>query len=263
MISFMKNAAENKLLNIVRRRQLSLAARQDAAHSVYQHMLTNSRLCKNGNFKEICNSDLGLLFHVTDEQYFDGHVGRLCEQKASRPLSFRLSTRMTTSGGMTTMQTLKQRHSRSVEFEIAIATTPLFATFQDETTALVSGLACKDRLEALQRIMEHEMVHLIEMLIWNDSNRSANPFKTIVNRFFGHTESNHQLMTPRDIARKRLGISPGDAVTFKIEGRQLKGHVNRITKRATILVADPRGKLYDDGQKYHKYYVPLQNLKRA
>jgi hypothetical protein len=226
-------------------------------------MLTNSRFVRRGNFKDICSSDLGLLFQITDEYFFDGEVARLCEQQAERPLTFRLSTRMTSAGGMTTMQTSNHRRNPTTEFEIAIATTPLFATFGDEPTAVVSGVVCRDRLEALQRIMEHEMVHLIEMMLWKDSNCSAKPFKNIVMRFFGHTESNHQLLTPRDLARKRLGISPGDQVTFTIEGQQFKGHVNRITKRATILVPTPRGTLYDDGRKYQKYYVPLYRLERA
>ena len=204
-----------------------------------------------------------MLFQITDEHFFDGEAGRLCERQADRPLTFRLSTRMTSAGGMTTMQTSNDRKRPTTEFEIAIATTPLFATFRDEPTAVVSGIVCGDRLEALQRIMEHEMVHLIEMMLWNDSNCAAKPFKRIVNRFFGHTESNHQLLTPRDLAKKRLGILPGDQVTFALQGRTLKGHVNRITKRATILVRNPQGTLYDDGHKYQKYYVPLNHLKRA
>lgn len=260
-----KYSSKENLLRIVRERQVPRADRTHSTGLIYQHMLTNSRSIRTGNFQEISNSDLGLLFQITDEHFFDGEVSRLCEERASRPLSFRLSTRMTTSGGMTTMNQSGHRRSRlrSTEFEIAIATTPLFGTFNQQSTAIVSGIKCHDRLAALQRIMEHEMVHLIEMLLWNDSSCSANPFKKIVRRFFGHTESNHQLLTPRDLARQRLGISPGDKVIFSVDGQQVKGHVNRITKRATILVAHPKGELYSDGCKYRKFYVPLQHLRRA
>lgn len=256
-------AAAQKLLRIVHQRKLTPAARTASLDSIYQHMLTNSRCVRTGNFQDVCSSDLGLLFQITDEYFFDGEVGKVCERQADRPLAFRLSTRMTSAGGMTTMQTSHHRRNPKKEFEIAIATTPLFATFRDEPAAIVSGVECRDRLQALQRIMEHEMVHLIEMLLWNDSNCSANPFKQIVNRFFGHTESNHQLLTPRDLARKRLGISPGDQVTFLNGGQRLEGRVNRITKRATILVRHAKGTLYDDGHKYQKYYVPIHQLKRA
>lgn len=257
-----QSPTKTKLKKIVQDRQFSTIARKQIQNSISQYMLTNSRSIGAGNFTEISGSDLGLLFHVIDEHFFEGSVNRLCEQQANRPLSFRLSTRMTSAGGMTTMQTSRDRPPK-IEFEIAIATTPLFATFKDDPTAVVSGIVCHNRLQALQRIMEHEMIHLVEMLLWNNSNCAAKPFKRIVKRFFGHTESNHQLLTPRDIARKRLGISRGDLVTFSMEGRKLTGHVNRITKRATVLVANSKGALYDDGHKYMKYYVPLNRLKRA
>jgi hypothetical protein len=231
--------------------------------SIYKHVLTNSKSIRGGNFKSISSEDLGMLFQVTDEHFFEGTVGRICERRACKPLSFRLSTRMTNSGGMTTMQSFKRGRNAPVQFEIAIATTPLFSSFRNDSNAVVSGVRCSDRLQALQRIMEHEMVHLVEMLLWNDSNCAAGQFKGIVSRLFGHTESNHQLLTPSDLARRQLGISAGDLVIFNHEGRRLKGHVNRITKRATVLVAHPKGILYDDGNKYQKFYVPLNRLKRA
>jgi len=252
-----------ELLKTVKQRKIAPNQRIELQASIANYVLTNAYSIKSPNFREISSADLGLLFQITDEHFFDGLVGQYCEQKADRPLKFRLSTRMTSAGGMTTMQTSYDRRKPSTEFEIAIATTPLFATFKDEPTAVVSGLKCNNRLEALQRIMEHEMTHLVEMLLWDDSNCSAAPFKRIVRRFFGHTESNHQLLTPTDVARKRLGIAQGDKVTFSIEGRQLTGHVNRITKRATVLVANPNGTMYCDGRKYQKYYVPINRLKRA
>ena len=51
-------------------------------------------------------------------------------------------------------------------FEIAIGTTPLFHTFRENQPSFVGGRKCHNRLDALQRIMEHEMIHLTEMLIW-------------------------------------------------------------------------------------------------
>ena len=258
-----ESPTKTKLKRIVENRQFPRTHRERIQSSISKYMLTNSNSISSGNFSKISGSDLGLLFHVTDEYFFDGSINRLCEQQADRPLSFRLSTRMTSAGGMTTMQTSHHRRKPKHEFEIAIATTPLFATFKDEPTAIVSGLECRNRLQALQRIMEHEMIHLVEMLLWNDSNCAAKPFKRIVRRFFGHTESNHQLLTPRDLARKRLGISQGDLVSFSSQGKNLTGHVNRIAKRATVLVASDKGSMYDDGRKYVKYYVPLSRLKRA
>jgi hypothetical protein len=50
-------------------------------------------------------------------------------------------------------------------------------------------------------------------------------------------------------------------VTFLFEGRPLTGRVNRLTKRATVLVEDPEGERFSDGRRYRKYYVPILHLK--
>ncbi len=226
---------------------------------VHEFILRNSDSIRKPNFEFVSNTDLGLLFQVIDEQFFRGKLGQTCETTA-RPLRFRLSRRMTTSGGMTTMQ---QVAHNSRDFEIAIATTPLFQSFQGNESRKVGGRTCHNRLEALQRIMEHEMIHLAEMLVWDDSNCSGQRFKAISHRFFGHTESNHQLLTPRDVAKTKYKIHTGDQVAFNVNGRTMRGLVNRITKRATVLVVDKRGTLYTDGRRYLKFYVPVSQLEKV
>jgi len=49
-------------------------------------------------------------------------------------------------------------------------------------------------------------------------------------------------------------------VSFVFEGTRLQGRVNRVTKRATVLVEDAAGQRYSDGRSYRKYYVPLAAL---
>jgi len=252
--------AANRLLSIVTGQQLNDGERANMRSAVFHHVLRNSAHISNVNFSSLSSEDLGTVFHAIDEHYFDGLVGSVCENVSVKPLAFRLSTRMTSSGGMTTRHKTRGRDP-DVEFEIAVATTPLFGTFKIDSSAKVGGLICNNRLEALQRIMEHEMIHLIEMLLWDRSSCATNPFREIVRRFFGHLESNHQLLTPRDIARKKLGISIGASVEFDFEGKRLTGTVNRISKRATILVTSPNGTRYTDGKHYHKYYVPLNRLR--
>lgn len=259
-----RNFAERKALaEIIRQPACSDSERQMRCGMVYDHVLGNSHCIEEPDFQTVSPADLGLLFQVTDELFFNGLVGKLCERAAARPLTFRLSTRMTSTGGMTTMQRSAGAIDRRFEFEIAIATTPLFETFKGTSKASVGGVQCNDRLQALQRIMEHEMVHLIELLLTNDSNCSATPFKRIVRNFFGHTQSKHQLLTPSDTAKARLGITPGDKVQFDLGGKTLDGFLQRVTKRATVLVPDRKGVQYDDGRRYSKFYVPLKSLRRA
>ena len=41
------------------------------------------------------------------------------------------------------------------------------------------------------------------------------------------------------------------------------GRVNRLTKRATVLVEDPEGERFSDGRSYRRYYVPILQLRSA
>jgi hypothetical protein len=51
-------------------------------------------------------------------------------------------------------------------------------------------------------------------------------------------------------------------VRFRLDGRHYTGRVNRITKRATVLVEDRSGERYSDGKRYAKFYVPLEMLEK-
>jgi hypothetical protein len=123
----------------------------------------------------------------------------------------------------------------------------------------VCGLECENRLEALQRIFEHEMVHLIEQLCWQTSDCAAARFQDIAAKLFLHRAHTHDLITRRERALVS-GIRIGSPVTFDFEGRRLMGRVNRITKRATVLVEDSEGVKYSDGLRYRTYYVPIACL---
>ena len=123
----------------------------------------------------------------------------------------------------------------------------------------VCGLDCENRLEALQRIFEHEVVHLAEQLCWENSDCAATRFQDIAKRFFLHRAHTHNLVTRRERAALS-GIGLGSRVAFLFEGRRLTGRVNRITKRATVLVEDTEGQKYSDGLRYKTYYVPIVHL---
>lgn len=228
---------------------------------VTRKLLDESEILKNSSFKRIATNDLQLLFRLIDEEYFEGQCAKTIHDSKTE-LTFRLSKRMTSCGGTTTMETIRQKNQELKKFEIAVATTLLFDTFRIQRSAKVGGVNCRSPLDALTRIMEHEMVHLIELLLWNDSNCSAKRFQQISWRRFGHLESNHQLLTPSDVAKTTFGIRAGDYVSFRFDGANHVGWVNRITKRATVLVNHPKGTLYNDGERYLKFYVPVSQLKK-
>jgi hypothetical protein len=108
--------------------------------------------------------------------------------------------------------------------------------------------------------MEHELVHLVEMLLWGNSTCAKPRFHSITLRLFGHTENRHKLITPKERAIVKYDIQPGMAVRFRFDGVEHQGIVNRINKRATVLVEDRSGQRYSDGRHYAKFYVPVQLL---
>ena len=142
-----------------------------------------------------------------------------------------------------------------------MATSILFDGFLGgDPEVTVCGLPCSDRLGALQRLFENELVHLAEWLCWDESHCRRKRFQGIPARLFDHRAHTHQLVTRSERALK-LGFGIGTLVSFLYRGRRLQGQVNRTTKHATVLIGDPKGELWSDGHRYVRHYVPLRELR--
>lgn len=202
------------------------------------------------------------MYRACDELFFENRLSPFFESREAR-LRFRFSKRMTRTGGQTTYRKLLEKKGAVQDFEIAISATLLFNTDFESGIVLVAGVPVENRLDALQRILEHELVHLSEMIVWDKSSCAQRRFRTIAGNLFGHRESNHQLVTPAESARRSHNLDIGDPVEFLFEGKRLRGFVNRINRRATVLVPDAKGEPFADGTRYRRYYVPtLQLYKR-
>ena len=237
--------------------QLTAEQRRTYLNTIQRELLERSRFIDDRNFSHFDPQDLQVLFELYDSMFFSG----LCRKLLARtPLNFRISSRMTSAGGTTKRYRNHLCPERNY-YEIAVSAPLLLQSFQDvERTIFVTGLPCPDRLEALQRVFEHELVHLVELLIWNGSKCSQPRFQQISSRLFGHTDHRHQLVTMQEQAFQRHGIRKGMQVRFRFQTEEMVGVVNRITKRATVLVLDPEGERYSDGKRYVRYYVPIQKL---
>lgn len=244
------------LLHIVESTTLNAETISARTAQIHAAVLSKSKFIDGPNFTRIHSADLELLFAEYDSRFFDGQIK---DTLGTIPLYFRLSKRMTSSGGKTAYYADK---SGRRWYEIGVATAVLFECFREEDHRPISasGIVCRERLDALQRVMEHELVHLIEMLLWGKSSCLQPRFHSITLRFFGHTTNKHLLITPREKALVTFGIRPGMMVRFRFEGVERTGIVNRISRRATVLVEDPAGQRYSNGKHYTKFYVPVQLL---
>jgi len=226
---------------------------------VREAILDRSTYIREPQFARINTRDLVIAFERYDALFFGMAIWTVL---GDRPLTFRLSTRATSRGG--SLHTFRPRQAtpavRPESFEMTVSTTLLFESFRDgQRSITIGGNECSDRLDALQRIVEHETVHLVEQLRWRDSDCSAPRFHSMARRLFGHTEHKHALVTPRERAAD-LGFRPGQRVAFEFEGVRHEGILNRVTKRATVLVVHPDGEMMGDGKRYNRFYVPLQRL---
>jgi hypothetical protein len=226
--------------------------------AIFDTTLRLSRCMDGPNFTRVGADDLQRMAFLYDDFFFQSQLIGSARKEGIR---FGWSSRMTKNAGKTVTHYSNGR-AGSRRFEIILSSTLLFQTFDDvERPVEVTGLVCKNRLEAMQRIVEHELVHLAEMLVWNNSSCSRRRFHGVASRFFGHREHKHDLITQAERAASKFRLKPGSRVQFAFEGRILVGTLNRITRRATVLVQDAKGERFNDGKKYRRYYVPLESLK--
>ncbi|GIW99769.1 MAG: hypothetical protein KatS3mg111_3102 [Pirellulaceae bacterium] len=249
------------LAELLCHRRIEAPTRAARCELIGQRVIAASPAMDGANFTRTVARDLTYMAELYDDQFLDGHLLALARHFGMR---FRWSKRMTSNGGKTVRTMGRDPHTRRpfVRYEIVLSATLLFQTFADlRRPVRVSGVLCCNRLQAMQRILEHELVHLAEMLVWGDSCCAAARFHSIAGRLFGHTEHKHELITQLERAQQKFNVTVGSHVEFSMAGKRLAGTVNRITRRATVLVPDPQGQLYDDGRRYTKYYVPLSHLR--
>ncbi|WP_153557612.1 SprT family zinc-dependent metalloprotease [Roseimaritima sediminicola] len=258
----MSQTRRSDLADYVVRQSVPRKTARERQLQIYNDSLKLSRAMTSPNFTRVGRDDLQRMARMYDDLFFDGRLLPLAQKEG---LSFGWSSRMTKNAGKTvTHYPAGYRRGDRRRFEIILSSSLLFQTFSDVNRPVeVTGIMCRNRLQAMQRVLEHELVHLVEMLVWDDSSCSKTPFQQIANRFFGHTQHQHDLITQRERAARKFKIGVGTHVRFDFEGQALQGVVNRITRRATVLVPDRRGAMFDDGRRYRKYYVPLEHLRRA
>ena len=234
---------------------------------IHQSLLSQSGHIRSANFVSIAVTDLRLLFDLYDALFFGSLLQRWLNEDAAGEIKLTLSHRMTSAAGITyTRKTRLQTPSGIVvepRYEISVSTYLLFENFHEGNRAVtISGLLCNDRLEALQRIFEHELLHLSETLVWGRSSCKAPNYHRLSRRIFGHEGTTHALVTPREMAADVYQVGVGDRVSFEFEGVRKVGIINRITKRATVLCEAPNGRLFSNGVRYETYYIPLAQLRK-
>ena len=228
---------------------------QRTNRKIYRQILRESENMDQGNFNAIAVKDFARLFELYDLHFFD----RYFHNQYNGKIFFRLSERMTKAGG-------KIAYAKGTDiYTIYLSTALIFQTFGGVTREVtVNGIICRDRLEATMRILEHEIIHLLELVFFDSTSCSKPRFKRLSQNIFSHTEVTHRLVTQAELAQEQHNLGVGSTVSFEYGGDTHRGVISCITKRATVMVRDRAGDFRDlQGDRYSKYYIPLENLKHV
>ncbi len=234
------------------------AARKREA--VRRAFISASKNVDSGVITRMADTDLRILFEIYDAEFLE----RYFEKNFAASITFSLSARMSKSAGKTIYpKNLKSLKPDQEKYELRMGINLFFKYDQLSRDKKVNGLHTRDSLEAFQLVFEHELCHLIELHLFRESNCMRERYKSIAFNLFGHTESYHQLPTSREIAEEKFDLRIGDRVVFVCEMGKLEGVIQRINKRATVMVPDKKGDYRDQqGHRYTKWYVPLPLLKK-
>ena len=178
---------------------------------------------RDPQFVRIRACDVALIFDVYDRVFF---VRRISTVLGDRPLAFRLARRATSRGG--SLHRFRRPTPVPGEppewFEMTVSTSLLFDNLgAHRRTVSIGGHECVDRLDALQRIVEHEIIHLIEHVRWGDSSCARARFRWLVRAIFGPYGVGTR---PGDAARAcgRAGGGARTASRLRVRRNALRGH---------------------------------------
>lgn len=216
---------------------------------------------KTPDIKVMSAKDVELLFDLYDMVFFDFWF----RDSFRGRLEFSLSKRMTKSAGMTVCpKNIMNMNIEEVVIEIKIAVDIILSYGVLENSTKVGGIQVASSLQALQLVMEHEIIHVLEFIAYGRSSCKGKRFKAMVHNIFGHTESTHTLPISGRIAYENLDLGIGSMVSFSFKGEKLSGMIVSVNKRAVVMVADRKGRWQDPGgNRYSKYYVSLNELTKG
>lgn len=211
-----------------------------------------------GHFTTIAPADLEVLFDLYDTTFFQGGLRRIVGEN----VNFRLSRSHSRTHGRCEMREI---HG-IVRCTLVINATTLWNNFHEgDREVVASGVLCRDRLDGLQVIFEHEITHLVEFLVFGKSNCRAPRFAKLVRDFFAQEaiDPRSDFIVPEERVYVDHGIKAGDKVHFVHEGREFRGIVQRVVRRATVMVESEDGRYVNsEGKRFTKWYIPPSELSK-
>jgi hypothetical protein len=150
-----------------------------------RYKIYNDNIKFKDNVSKMNNTDLYKIFKSYDKQCFNGDIEKYLNKK-KYSLKFK-------TGNNDTFSTEGFCIFKNCYYVISIPVDK-FKSVNGLTN--VAGDYCKDQLECLQRVLEHEIVHLIIFLFCGDLNvadQHGRLFMSFVGDIFHHTDHRHYI----------------------------------------------------------------------
>lgn len=145
-----------------------------------------------------------LTLFVLYDKYFFGDTAAISLANAGDTLVIETSVRMTSSGGMLEWKTSDKPRTFKLKLSLPIFNGITPTTIKNHPVE-ANGIKVNDRLDAMQIVLEHELIHLLIAVPTNGKLESAhgNLFATMVRNIFNHTKMTHALNPIKAAERKQ------------------------------------------------------------
>lgn len=150
------------------------------------------------NFTFLNNVDLERLFHLYNQSFFNNAL--------PKNVRLNISKKQTRIGGSCS--------AKGCNYVIKISE-PIISGITESSDKTVNGLICRSRLECLQLILEHEIIHLVINSSHENLKSGVLPkiydthgdlFKQLTLVYFGHTSIYHQLLNSEQSADSQTDL---------------------------------------------------------
>lgn len=127
--------------------------------------------------------DLDTILQLYDKKFLGSFF-----KKNNIVVDLRFNNRLRRSAGQVF---LRSKRKYTIEFSDKV----LYRSFECKGDKYyVEGILCRNRLEALLRVLEHEIIHILEFWFFGTSDCSKDRFLEIAMNIFGHESTVHNLV---------------------------------------------------------------------
>lgn len=220
---------------------------------IKETLIEDFNIYDNNNLHIITVELINQLIKLYDYYILDGFI----QEYIKNGIKTSLSKKMTSAGGKTIF--LNNKNIKEFEIRISLAILEKYAL--SNCKGKICGIEGQDILDGLMLIIEHELCHVLEFAVYDTSSCKGHRFKKIAWKLFRHSATTHDVLNKLE-SDSLITVKVGQNVYFEYHGKIHTGIVSNITKRATVMVLDSKGRYKDKhGNTYNKWYVPLKMLK--